>query len=138
MAENEEQMMGISAPSERSIINTSKAKKMPVIGAWKMAANAAAPPMPMSMITCLYSNFSQRPMLEPMDAPVETEGPSKPTEPPKPTVKALATMVDHMLCLLTSPFFFLMAYKIPGMPCPISFFRINLQKQMVRKMPMAG
>ena len=109
MAVNDAQIMGINDPKERSIISTSKAKKMPVIGAWKMAANAAAPPMPISITTCLYSNFSQRARLEPILAPVDTEGPSKPTEPPKPTVKALAMMVDHMLCRLTSPFFFLIA-----------------------------
>ena len=40
MAVNEAQMMGIKAPKERSIIRTSKAKKMPVIGAWKMEAKA--------------------------------------------------------------------------------------------------
>ena len=109
MAVNEEQMIGISELSESSIIRTSKAKKMPVMGAWKMAAKAAAPPIPMSMMVCLYSSFSHRPMLAPMEAPVDTEGPSNPTDPPKPTVKALAMMVDHMLCGLTSAFFFLMA-----------------------------
>ena len=53
MATNEEQMIGTKALSDRSIINTSREKTMPVMGAWKMAAKAAAPPMPMSWMVCL-------------------------------------------------------------------------------------
>ena len=82
---------------------------MPVMGAWKMEAKAAAPPMPINMMISRYSSFNQRPMLDPMEAPVDTDGPSKPTEPPKPTVKPLAMIVDHMLCLLTFPWFFRIA-----------------------------
>ena len=77
-------------------------------------------------------------MLEPMEAPVETEGPSRPTEPPKPTVNALVTMDVQVLLWLTLPFFFEMAYRMHGMPCPTSFFRTYLQKSMVSRMPMAG
>ena len=45
--------MGTKALSDKSIINTSRAKTMPVMGAWKMAAKAAAPPMPISCMVCL-------------------------------------------------------------------------------------
>ena len=48
-------------------------------------------------------------MLEPMLPPVDTLGPSNPTEPPKPTVKALVTMLDQVLLRLTLPLFFEMA-----------------------------
>ena len=42
-------------------------------------------------------------MLEPMDEPVSTMGASSPTDPPKPTVSELATMLDQVLCTFMCP-----------------------------------
>ena len=77
-------------------------------------------------------------MLEPMLPPVDTLGPSNPTEPPKPTVRALVTMLDQVLLRLTLPLFFEMAYRMPGMPWPTSYFSMYLQNKMVSRIPMAG
>ena len=84
----------MSAVMEISIMKTSMAKMTPVIGAWKMAAKADAPPMPINTLICFWLSFRSCPILEPMEPPVDTEGPSKPTEPPKPTVNALV-MIDE-------------------------------------------
>ena len=51
-------MIGMSAVMEMSIMKTSIAKMTPVIGAWKMAASAEAPPMPINTLICFW--FSLR------------------------------------------------------------------------------
>ena len=90
-------MMGMSAVIEMSIMKTSMANTTPVIGAWKMAANAEAPPMPIKTLICFWFSFSSWPMFEPMAPPVDTEGPSNPTDPPKPTVKALVIIEEKVV-----------------------------------------
>ena len=89
IAQNAEIRIGTSAVMEMSIMKTSIAKITPVIGAWKMAANAEAPPMPINTLICFWLSFNSCPIFEPMEPPVDTEGPSNPTDPPKPTVSAL-------------------------------------------------
>ena len=49
---------------------------------------------------------SNCPMFDPMAAPVDTEGPSNPTEPPKPTVKELVIIEAKVLYGFTAPLFF--------------------------------
>ena len=78
-------------------MKTSMAKMTPVIGAWKMAASAEAPPMPINTLICFWLSFNMRPMLEPMLPPVDTEGPSNPTDPPKPTVSALVIIEANVV-----------------------------------------
>ena len=97
IATNDDTMIGIKEAMEISIINTSMAKMIPVIGAWKIEARAAAHPIPMSTTMFFWFRRSSCPMLEPMAEPVETEGPSSPTEPPKPTVKALVKIEAYVL-----------------------------------------
>ena len=92
MAQKAEIMIGMRAVMEMSIMKTSMAKMTPVIGAWKIDASAEAPPMPINTLICFWLSFRNCPILEPMEPPVETEGPSNPTEPPKPTVSALVIM----------------------------------------------
>ena len=131
-------MIGISDAIEMSIINTSMAKIMPVIGAWKIEAKAAAHPMPISTTMFFWLSRSNCPILEPIAEPVETDGPSSPTEPPKPTVSELVMIDANVLYGLTAPLFFCMAYKIPGIPCPTSRLRKYRQKMMVSRIPIAG
>ena len=46
MATNDDTIIGINDAIEISIMNTSIAKMIPVIGAWKIDARAAAHPIP--------------------------------------------------------------------------------------------
>ena len=70
---------------------------IPVIGAWKIDARAAAQPIPMSTTIFFWLRRNSCPMLEPIAEPVDTDGPSSPTEPPKPTVKALVMIEAKVL-----------------------------------------
>ena len=116
MATNDDTIIGMRDAIEMSIMKTSMANMIPVIGAWKMDARAAAQPIPISTTICFWLRRSSCPMLEPMADPVDTEGPSSPTEPPKPTVRALVMMEAKVLYGFTAPLFVWMAYKMPGMP----------------------
>ena len=93
MATNDDTIIGINDAIEISIMNTSIAKMIPVIGAWKIDARAAAHPIPISTTIFFWFRRNNCPMFDPMAEPVETEGPSSPTEPPKPTVNELV-MID--------------------------------------------
>ena len=62
---------------------------MPAIGALKTAAIPAAAPQPNNKMRSLYPHCNAAAILLPIAEPVTTIGPSKPAEPPKPTVKAL-------------------------------------------------
>jgi hypothetical protein len=73
----------------RSSISTSSAKMMDAMGALKMAAMAPADAQAIRRMMFLKSRRRKRPMFDPTAPPVDTVGPSSPTEPPKPTVSAL-------------------------------------------------
>ena len=93
IATNDEIIIGTRDAMEISIMKTSMAKIIPVIGAWKIDAKPAAQPIPISTTIFFWFRRSNCPILEPMAEPVETDGPSSPTEPPKPTVSELV-MID--------------------------------------------
>ena len=78
----------------RSSISTSKVKTSAAMGALKMAAIAAVEPQANSRVVCRVLRWKNRATFEPMALPVSTIGASNPTEPPNPTVTALATMEE--------------------------------------------
>ncbi len=88
---------GSRAALVRSSIRTSRAKTMAVIGALKMAANAAVEPQANNNVVVLALRLKSRAKLEPMAEPVKTIGASNPTEPPKPTVNVLAITDEYIL-----------------------------------------
>ena len=49
-------------------------------------------------------------------------GPSKPTEPPNPTVSGAVINGVNILLRFNSPFFFDKEYSIDGIACSIGFF----------------
>ena len=75
----------------RSIISTSRVNNAPDNGALKIPATPAAAPQPTSNISKRGDKRNACPIFDPMAAPVETIGPSAPTEPPKPIVIDAAT-----------------------------------------------
>ncbi len=81
----------------RSSISTSRVKSIPAMGARKMPAMPAAAPQPTRIISRRGDRRNACPTLEPMAAPVNTIGPSAPTEPPKPMVMPEATREAYML-----------------------------------------
>jgi len=81
----------------RSIMITSSTKTIPVIGALKIADIAAAEAAPRSRIVLIYGKLNNCAILEPIPAPVDTVGPSNPTEPPKPTVRELVRIEEYKL-----------------------------------------
>ncbi len=96
---------GITDTVVRSSISTSRVKSMPAIGALKMPAIPAAAPQPTSIISIRGDIRNTRPRLEPMAAPVNTIGPSAPTEPPKPIVTELASTDEYILWRFNRLFF---------------------------------
>ena len=81
----------------RSIMITSMAKTTAAIGDLKMAAMAAAQASPSNNVICLKFKCNSLPTFDPIAAPVATVGPSKPTEPPKPTVNTLVIIDEKTL-----------------------------------------
>ena len=73
-----------------------------------------------------------------MALPVATAGPSKPTEPPNPTVSVLVMMDENVLCTFMYALFFEMAYKTEGMPCPTFCLMTYFTNSTVSVMPMNG
>ena len=61
--------------------------------------------MPINTLICFWLSFKTWPIFEPIAPPVETDGPSNPTEPPKPTVKALVMMEENVVYGFTMPLF---------------------------------
>ncbi len=81
---------GIIDTVVRSSISTSMVNSMPAIGALNMPAIPAAAPQPTRIIRMRGDIRKCAPRFEPMAAPVNTIGPSAPTEPPNPIVTELA------------------------------------------------
>ena len=79
-------MSGITEPAVKSSISTSTVNSTPAIGALKMPAMPAAAPQPTSIISKWGERRKACPKFDPMAAPVNTMGPSAPTEPPQPIV----------------------------------------------------
>ena len=77
----------------RSKLSTSITNKMPATGALKIDEKVPAVAAAISRLRCLMFKCSSRARLDPMAPPVRAEGPSKPAEPPKPTVTG-AVMSD--------------------------------------------
>ena len=84
-------MSGMAEPAVRSSMSTSTVKRSPAMGALKMPAMPAAAPHPTSIMSVWGERRNSCPRLEPMAAPVNTMGPSAPTDPPKPMVMDEAT-----------------------------------------------
>ncbi len=103
----------------RSSENTSITKISPVTGTLNIADNAAAVPHPRSSERVFESKCSIREKFEPMAAPVDTAGPSRPAEPPKPTVTGEVMSDAYIERNFIIDFFREIAYSTFGMPCPI-------------------
>ena len=95
----------------RSSISTSIVNSIPAIGALNIPAIPAAAPHPTSIISNRGDNRNALPRFEPIAAPVNTIGPSAPTDPPNPMVIELATTDVNVLCCFNRLFFCDMAYN---------------------------
>src|SRR5665648_911058 len=115
---------------------TSTAKTIPAMGALKIAAIDAAEAHPSIKITYLYSRRKNLLNCDPIAAPVDTVGPSSPTEPPNPTVNAEVITDENVLCLLMNLFLFEMPYSTFGIPCRTGFRKIYLINITVRVSPI--
>ena len=90
-------------------MSTSMVNSRPAMGALKMPAMPAAAPQPTSIMSVCGDKRKACPRFDPMAAPVNTMGPSAPTEPPKPMVTDDATSEAYMLCTFKRLFFNAMA-----------------------------
>ncbi len=77
-------------------------------------------------------------MADPIVAPVEIIGDSRPTDPPNPAVKDPPISDENILWFLMLPSNFEITYSIRGTPCPTLSFTIYLRKIIVRRIPMIG
>lgn len=77
-------------------------------------------------------------MEEPKAAPVATDGPSKPTDPPKPTVKGAVSSELNIFFLLTFPSCLEMENRAMGIPWATSPFKIYFLTKSVRNKPING
>ncbi len=71
---------------------TSIANSIPAMGALNVAPMPAPAPAATRLRTWSSPSPEYRPMEEPMAAPTITVGPSRPAEPPLPSVNAVATI----------------------------------------------
>lgn len=117
---------------------TSRANTMAAMGALKMADMAAAAAKPSTATISLLLSLNIWVIINPQAAPVTTVEPSNPTEPPKPTVRALVTMDEKVLCFGMIPCSFEMAYNTLGIPSRTGLRSTNLIKIRVARIPMAG
>ena len=88
---------GSRLPRVKSIINTSRVKTRPAMGALNIPLTAPAAPHPTRSIIFLESSLKTCPKVLPMAEPVSTIGASAPTLPPKPMVMPEATTEDQVL-----------------------------------------
>ena len=88
---------GMTDTVVRSIISTSSVNSIPAIGALNIPAMPAAAPHPTIIISTRGDMRNACPRVEPMAAPVNTMGPSAPTDPPKPMVMELAMSEVYVL-----------------------------------------
>ena len=86
------------------------------MGALKSAAMAPEAPQAISSTRCLYFSPILRPRFEPIAAPVLTDGPSIPTEPPNPSVIELVIPGVNMFAKGRRPFSVEMDCKTEGIP----------------------
>ena len=128
---------GTSAPKVRSRLNTSRVKTKAAIGVPKMLPRAPAVAQEIRRIRCLKPRRSQRARLEPMAAPVPTVGPSRPTEPPNPTVKAEPTKLVYMADRGIIPPSLAMAPRAIGIPSFMRHFRL-CRRTMTMLIPIKG
>ena len=99
-------------------MTTSRAKKAPAIGALKAAAIPPATPQPARVGSRLGGTLSNWPRTEPSEAPIWTMGPSRPTEPPEPIVRAEETDLARAVCQRNLPFPRATDSMTSGTPCP--------------------
>ena len=78
--------IGENCVTPKSPRMTSSANSAPATGALKVAAIPAAAPHPTNVFRFLGGIFNNCPMVEPIDEPICTIGPSRPTDPPVPIV----------------------------------------------------
>jgi hypothetical protein len=87
---------GKTDESVKSSMKISRAKTTPAMGALKRDAIAAEPAHVIIRTVCFLERWKNLDRNEPIPAPEVADGPSNPTEPPKPTVMALVIIVIHV------------------------------------------
>ena len=88
----EARMMGMMAEMLSSIKKTSAANSTPAMGALKAELTPAAMPQASKSVRSFMRILLKSAKFEPMAAPVDTIGDSRPAEPPNPTVIPLVMM----------------------------------------------
>ena len=114
------------------------AKMTAPMGAPKIADIAPAAPQPINRVLFFAFRCIKAPTLEPIAEPVITIGASKPTEPPKPTVKE---EVSTRLKIFTRGIrldFFEMVNNTSGIPCPPTSFNTYFPRKKAADIPMMG
>jgi len=133
-----EKSTGIKDETVSSGRITSSAKSIPAIGELKIAEIPAAAPQAINKVRFLSSKCRIRAIFEPIAEPVDTIGDSNPADPPKPTVKAEAMILEYILVGLIKDDLLLMSYKTPLTPCPNCSRITKRIKNTVSKMPIKG
>lgn len=82
--------------------------------------------------------LSQRPSVEPSAAPILTIGPSKPVEPPLPTVRKLPKNREKIMRLLRPSDPIAMAFITSDTPCPAESCMRDRTKNTAIPAPRAG
>ena len=118
-------------------IITSRAKNAPAMGALKTAAIPPATPHPVSMGKRLGVTRSTCPSRDPREAPIWTMGPSRPTEPPVPIVKAEVSAMMSAPCGRNFPLLRATDSMTSGTPCPRSS-RAKKTTSATKSPPSAG
>lgn len=138
MAETEAKSKGSRDAIVRSRLKTSIAKMIAAIGALKIEDIAPAAAQPINKVRVVWFMLNILEMFEPKDAPVATVGPSRPTDPPKPTVIGAVISEAYICKGRIIPFFFEMAYRVEGMPWPIGLLITYLIINAVSVSPIIG
>ena len=108
------------------------------MGARKMPAMPAAAPHPTRIISTFGDSLKACPMLEPMAAPVNTIGPSAPTDPPNPIVIEDDMTEDHMFFFFSRDLRCEMAYSTRVTPCDTSSLITNFTSSVTIMIPIIG
>ncbi len=120
VAVTEESTTGEKVARPKSPKSTSTAKSAPAIGALKVAAIPAAAPQPTRVLCRMWGALSICARLEPMDEPIWTIGPSRPTEPPEPIEMPEARIFTKATLGRMRPPLSATASMTSGTPCPLA------------------
>ena len=111
---------------------------MAAMGALKMADMAPAAAQPISKVLEVWLRWKSLAIFELMAAPVATVGPSKPTEPPKPTVMGAVKSEPNIWYCFKIPFRLDIAYSVEGIPWLTFFLRTYLMMRNTKLKPIMG